>query len=448
MKHYLQKIVYVALLAFVISACSKDKDEERPLSERVTFETTGVVKGSAYSYVEVRINGTVGNPIIFINGIQAEGKGQTVETGTASTITVEVPFNVGSGRIELQDRTERIPGPMFEYVPTYTAFTSEDLTGTSMARYTDNSLVVWDANNKLFSIVEFGQLNASETPSITLTRQKQTTPGIPDSDLEVRRVGVPSIGMAVGPDKDVFFYQEYFDGVAGSSTTRHQLLATNFTSTGYVLGYGTADFGPITDVEIDSKGNIFTCEADKFFIRKQNGAIESFAGSTTAGHRDGTGTAAQFTHINAMTLDKADNLYVADGRCIRKITPAGVVTTIAGSTEEGNVDGAAPDARFGNVMGLYMAPDGKLYIADTGNYRVRVLDTDGQVTTLVDAAISAISGAKTFHLFVDTHGNIFTMSPHTNSYPTVFITEANMTAAQFETTRYANADFDVTLEEK
>src|SRR5687768_13531925 len=131
MKHLLNTTFRVALLAFVFSACSKDKDEERPLSERVTFETTEVVKGSAYSYVEVRINGTVGNPFIFINGVEAEVKSQTVETGTASTIEVEVPFNVGSGRIELQDRTERIPGPMFEYVPTYIAFNSENLTGAS-----------------------------------------------------------------------------------------------------------------------------------------------------------------------------------------------------------------------------------------------------------------------------------------------------------------------------
>jgi sugar lactone lactonase YvrE len=104
-----------------------------------------------------------------------------------------------------------------------------------------------------------------------------------------------------------------------------------------------------------------------------------------AAYQDGVGTESRFSDPSGLTRDAQGNLYVCDSRnhVIRKIAVDGIVTTIAGKPgESGAVDGLGAAARFHFPSDVAVAPDGTLYIADTGNHCIRKISITGQVTTL------------------------------------------------------------------
>jgi sugar lactone lactonase YvrE len=147
-----------------------------------------------------------------------------------------------------------------------------------------------------------------------------------------------------------------------------------------------------TGVAVDAAGNAFvTNNADNTILKiTPAGVVSVFAGkSGTSGSADGTGSAAAFMTPRGIAIDAKDNLYVADegNSNIRKITPAGVVTTLAGTAgQTGSVDGVAAAARFAAPRSLAAAADGTVYVADTDNHMIRKISPDGTVTTLAGKA--------------------------------------------------------------
>jgi sugar lactone lactonase YvrE len=109
----------------------------------------------------------------------------------------------------------------------------------------------------------------------------------------------------------------------------------------------------------------------------------------TCGYADGEGTAAKFFGSEAIAVDAQGNLYVADtlNHIIRKVTPAGSVTTLAGLPgAAGSADGAGANARFNAPKGITIDSAGNLYVADTGNHTIRKVSAAGNVTTIAGAA--------------------------------------------------------------
>jgi streptogramin lyase len=160
---------------------------------------------------------------------------------------------------------------------------------------------------------------------------------------------------------------------AGVVTT----LAGSTGSTGFTNGTGTAArFSVIFDVAVDLVGNVYVCDHGNHAIRKITpaGVVTTLAGSGTAGSSDGTGTAASFRFPSGVTVDGWGNVYVADtdNQLIRRITPAGVVTTVGGSASgTGSTDAAGTSARFFNPKDVAADRNGVLYIADRGNHTIR-----------------------------------------------------------------------------
>ncbi len=113
-----------------------------------------------------------------------------------------------------------------------------------------------------------------------------------------------------------------------------------------------------------------------------------------AGYVDGPSDIAQFNNPNALAEDDAGNIYLADAGndVIRKLTPEGVVTTLAGQAQVvGSADGQGPAAQFNTPHGLVMGTDGYLYVSDYGNHTIRKISSTGMVTTVAGAA--GLSGA-------------------------------------------------------
>ena len=125
-------------------------------------------------------------------------------------------------------------------------------------------------------------------------------------------------------------------------------------------------------IVFDKQGNLFVADEGNYCIRKitADGIVSTFSGSGTAGTIDGDHATAQFYFINDMVADSQGNLYVADDNRVRKITPDGTVSTIAGGSA-GYQEGDGITARFHGIGGLGIDAPGNLYVADIANNRIR-----------------------------------------------------------------------------
>ena len=128
---------------------------------------------------------------------------------------------------------------------------------------------------------------------------------------------------------------------------------------------------------VDSAGNLFVADSGNDTIRKVSaaGVVTTLAGSAgNSGSADGTGSAARFNNPNGAAVDGTGNVFVADysNSTIRKVTPTGVVTTIGGVAGiTSGADGVGSSAIFDNPYGIAVDGAGNLYVADTYNNAIR-----------------------------------------------------------------------------
>ena len=166
---------------------------------------------------------------------------------------------------------------------------------------------------------------------------------------------------------------------------------------------------------LDQQGNLYISDAgesNRIRTLTREGALTTLAGSQE-GFADGSGAAASFHTPSGLALDDAGNLYVADtgNNRIRRITPAGDVTTIAGNGKAGYLDGPTLEAQFNGPIGLALDQSGRVYVADSYNDRIRLITTDGQVQTLAGgAAPGYLDGPTQSSLFDTPCGIIHTPS--------------------------------------
>src|SRR5882672_4042764 len=144
-------------------------------------------------------------------------------------------------------------------------------------------------------------------------------------------------------------------------------------------------------IPTDSAGNLYVSELVNNTIRKITpaGVVTTLAGTAGGvGNADGTGAAASFNFPSSVATDSASNVYVADGNhTIRKVTPAGVVSTLAGTSGvSGSTDAAGAAARFNSPAGVATDSAGNVYVADSSNNTIRKITSSGVVTTLAGTA--------------------------------------------------------------
>jgi sugar lactone lactonase YvrE len=153
-----------------------------------------------------------------------------------------------------------------------------------------------------------------------------------------------------------------------------------------------ARFWAPQEVATDGAGNVYVADTLNNTIRKitPGGVVTTLAGMAgMRGSTDGTGSAAGFDYPLGVAVDSAGNVYVADTNndTIRKIMPTGVVTTLAGMAGmQGSIDGTGAAARFYAPSGVAVDSAGNVYVADTANHIIRKITPAGVVTTIVGRA--------------------------------------------------------------
>lgn len=213
----------------------------------------------------------------------------------------------------------------------------------------------------------------------------------------------------------------------GAAPYALNLFAGGLSQIGTADGSGAdARFNSQLAIAADGAGNVYVADTGNSTIRKisADGVVTSLAGAPDAGHygsADGIGAAAMFKHPQGVAVDAAGNVYVADtaNHTVRKISPVGAVTTLAGvAGSAGNVDGSAADARFSEPYGVAVDGGGNVYVADTGNHTIRKISPAGVVSTLAGgtpetfgAHADGLGNMARFHaplaLAVDASGNVY-----------------------------------------
>jgi Tol biopolymer transport system component len=238
-------------------------------------------------------------------------------------------------------------------------------------------------------------------------------------------------GVAVDTTGDLY--------IADTANGRVRKVSSAGTIT-TVAGDGTPGFsgdgGPASAAELDQPaalalagGTLYLADSGNNRIRAVSpaGTITTLAGAVPLGD-GGPATAAELNGPSAEAVDAAGNLYIADGsdNRIRKVTPAGVITTVAGNGDPGysGDGGPATAARLRQPSGVFVDTGGNLYIADTGNQRLRKVTPSGTISTLAGdggqgyggdgGAATAASLDNPVGVFADTAGDVF-VADHGNS---------------------------------
>ncbi|MGD0093334.1 MAG: PKD domain-containing protein [Planctomycetota bacterium] len=207
-------------------------------------------------------------------------------------------------------------------------------------------------------------------------------------------------------------------------------LAGTAGSSGSTDGVGSAAlFNSPSSVAVDAGGNIYVADTGNHTIRKitPGGTVTTLAGLVgNSGSTDGPASTAQFNSPAGLAVDSGGNVYVADtmNNTIRVITATGTVSTLAGTAgSPGGTDGTGSAARFSGPLGIAVA-GGIVYVADTGNNTIRQVSSAGVVNTLAGTAGKAGStdGAAGAALFqypsgvaVDSSGNVYVADQHNNT---------------------------------
>jgi len=223
-------------------------------------------------------------------------------------------------------------------------------------------------------------------------------------------------GVAADGAGNLFIADAYNDRVLEVSTsgiiTR---VAGNGAFGGLAQGF-SGDGGPATNakldlpwgVAVDGADNLFIADAQNNRVRKvsTNGIITTVAGNGTgAGYYDDTGdgglaTNAQVSSPAYVAVDGAGNLFIASGKRVRRVSTNGIITTVAGSSAAlssqgrgfSGDGGPAASAELNGALGVAVDSAGNLFIADSGNFRVRKVSTNGIITTVAGNGTPGYSG--------------------------------------------------------
>ena len=274
-----------------------------------------------------------------------------------------------------------------------------DGTGSPVGFTAPNGVAV-DVSGNICVADTYNQLIRKVTPAGVVTNLAGLAPntGRTDGTGSAARFDAPQ-GVAVDGSGNVYVVNTSYSSIRKITSSGVVTTFAGGAGQGSADGTGsTAHFNIPYGVAADGSGNVYVADTNNNTVRKitPGGVVSTLAGLALAsGSTNGTGSAARFRKPRALAVDVSGNVYVADtgNHTIRKITPAGVVTTLAGlALAVGNTDGMGSTARFRSPDGVAVDTSGNIYVADTGNFTIRKITSAGVVTTL--AGLANVAGSS------------------------------------------------------
>ena len=343
-------------------------------------------------------------PVAQAPTITAQPVAQTVTAGQSATFTVKASGD--SLSYQWQRDGKDIAGATADTYTLAGAQASDD--GAAFA------VVVKNAGGTVTSNKATVSVTAALPPAQGLSVLAGTLGGPGNVDGVGGRLAYP-LRIAMSPSGQLYVadntgtlaWDGYRPAVSGNVALRTVDVATG--------DIGTVNAAPLTStvaVAFDKSGNLYESDGSAVYRTAPGGQRSLFAGSATEiGEVDAAGGAARFTQIKALAADAAGNVYVGESSFLRKISPQGAVTTVAGGAgtdAAGNPkDGAGSGASFAGIAALALDANGNLQVLDDS--RVRVVTPAGAVTsrTLEGDATIAASYAGNDGIAVDQAGNLY-----------------------------------------
>ncbi|ACU03574.1 IPT/TIG domain-containing protein [Pedobacter heparinus] len=418
--------IFIILATLLFTSCKKES--KAPVTS-AKLKITSLWPDNGQAAMIVTINGKnfSSNPaanIVKFNGVDA-----VVIEASATQLQVVSPSNAGNGKVTITLNGQSAEGPVFTYKAApaseyiVSTFAGDGTAGLFNGAAADaqfrnpeglavdaqgNVIVADRQNHTIRKISPAGQVTTIAGDGTagyadgTGTAAKFSSPW---------KLAIDPLGNIIVADRDNFKIRKIAPD--GAVTT----LAGS--TAGFADGTGSAaKFMQPLDVVADAQGNIYVADNTAHRIRKvsPSGTVTTLAGDGTAGYLDATGVQAKFRNPSGLTVDQQGNIIVADrlNHRIRKITPAGTVSTIAGAGTTGLLDGDALTAKFADPYGVAVDAGGNILVAELTNARIRKITPVGQVSTLAGSSAGFADGLSVNAKFnqptdldIDAKGNIY-----------------------------------------
>ncbi|MBC2840403.1 IPT/TIG domain-containing protein [Robiginitalea sp. SC105] len=393
---------YRLILCFaLLVSCSNDGPEldGGPGNSTISIDTISPESGPRNTVVTISGKNFGSDPNVikvFFNGSQGE-----VESVEDDVIVAIVPTGAFTGRVTVSINGQIIDGPEFTYIVT-DEYPGNILAGStrgsqdgqgSFAQFNLPAGVAIDKNGNVY-VADAGNHRIRKITSNGLVSTLAGSAfGFADGQGVVAQFNAPN-GLALDVDGNVYVADRYNHSIR-KITPGGEVSTLAGSTEGYADGQGEdAQFNEPYAVALDVDGTVYVADAGNNRIRKitPNGLVSTLAGSSP-GFADGQGEDARFNGPYGIALDALGNAYVADfiNNRIRRITPDGVVSTLAGNSR-GFTDGQGADARFDGPYGVALDMAENLYIADFGNQNIRKITPEGTVSTLILSSTGSADG--------------------------------------------------------
>lgn len=402
---------FLCLFAWILSACAEEESPGPVPAIRFFTPNSGIIGSSVTIYgdhfippvdSQAGVGPHINTSIVKFNGIVAEAEHVYQDSISKQRIHTTVPEGQSSGRITITangitgtsstDFMVTVP----TYLPNVSVSTLSNYGGIDLDIDTDGNLYV--ASNWDYEIFKLSPNGTKTTLLSTVNDENRGAPfGIAVDANGIVYANVGNTVRKILPDGTVSI-------LAGSPDNDF----------GYIDGKGTeARFYIPWGITVDADGIVYVADWFNHRIRKiqPDGTVSTLAGNTM-GSMDGPGSMAQFSGPIGIKADSNGNIFVTEsaGR-IRKISPDGMVTTLAGSIK-GYLDGPAASAQFTSPRSITIDKSDNLYITDV--YKVRRMSPDGMVATVAGSTFGMEDGpgesarfCTTAGITIDTSGAIY-----------------------------------------
>jgi hypothetical protein len=466
--HHKTKLLILTVILGLL-ACSEESDKDKPAPLISSIAPTSGVAGTP-----VTITGSNFDPDKTKNKISFNGKTAEVVSATKTQIVAKVPEDAGTGNVTLTIEGKMVQGPLFTFLATpvilsiepQTAFIGDTLKITGKNFSTDLAGNVIQINGKALTIISASatSIQAKIPNGITKGILSITTNGLTViSTSEVKIFELPTVTDVtplLGPKTTIVTISGTgFSDVANENAVtingKNAEITSATTSQLKVAVPPSAGDGPVivtargkmvvnrpefryqwtaekiagTDQTGYADGNksnalfnrlygiaVFVNDAGNKRVRKISAAgdVSLVAGSGANGFSDGSANSAEFSDLRGVAVDQDNTIYVCDFHRVRKITSAGVVTTLAGYVAEGFIDGQGANAHFNIANGIVVDNAKNLFVADRLNHAIRKISPNGEVTTFAGGSQGNKDGegknaqfSYPVGLAIDTNDNIY-----------------------------------------